>query len=42
MRMTVYKGIGKHNFSQSSAVNFDRSAASLRLYMSYVKTKLTG
>ena len=36
LRMTVYKGIGKHSSSQSLAMNFDRSAVSLRLNMSYV------
>ena len=39
--MTVYKGIGKHSSSQSRAMNFDRSAASLRLNMGYVD-KITG
>ena len=33
--MTVYKGTGKHNSTQSPAINFDRSAVSLRLYMGY-------
>ena len=33
LRMTVYKGIGKHSSTQSPAINFDRSAVSLRLYM---------
>ena len=28
-----YKGIGKHSSTQSPAMNFDRSAVSLRLYM---------
>ena len=32
LKMTIYKGIGK----QSPAINFDRSAVSLRLYMGYV------
>ena len=36
LRITVYKGIGKHSSSQSPAMNFDRSAVSLRLYMGYV------
>ena len=36
MRMTVYKGIGKHSSTQSPAINFDRSAVSLRLYIGYV------
>ena len=36
LRMTVYKGKGKHSSSQSPAMNFDRSAVSLRLYMDYV------
>ena len=34
--MTVYKGIGGHSSSQSTAMNFDRLAVSLRLNMSYV------
>ena len=34
--MTVYKGIEKHDFSQSPAMNFDRSADSLRLNMGSV------
>ena len=34
--MIVYKGIGKHSSSQSPAMNFDRSAVSLRLNMGYV------
>ena len=41
LRMTVYKGLGKHSYSQSPAMNFDRSAVSLRLCMDYVD-KLTG
>ena len=36
LRMTVYKGVGKHSSSQSPAMNCDRSAVSLRLYMDYV------
>ena len=32
LRMTVYKGIGKHCSPQSPAMNFDRSAVSLRCY----------
>ena len=36
LKMTVYKGIGKHSFSQSPAMKFDRSAVSLRLNMGYV------
>ena len=36
LRMTVYKGIGKHSSSKSPAMNFDRSAVSLRLKMGYV------
>ena len=31
LRMTVYKGIGKHSSSQSPAMNFDSSGVSLRL-----------
>ena len=31
LRMTVHMGIGKHSSSQSPAMNFDRSAISLRL-----------
>ena len=45
LRVTVYKGIRKHSATQSPAMNFDRSAVSLRLYMGYVGvmlTKLTG
>ena len=34
--MIVYKGIGKHSSSQSPAMNFDRSAVSLRHNMGYV------
>ena len=41
LRMTVCKGIGKHSSTQSPAINFDRLAFSLRLYMGYV-AKLTG
>ena len=33
LRMTVYIGIGKHSYSQSPAMNFDRSAVLLRLKM---------
>ena len=33
LRMTVYKGIGKHSSSQSPAMNFDRSAVTI-----YIKT----
>ena len=36
LRMTVYKGIGKHSSSQSPAMNFDGSAVSLRVNMGYV------
>ena len=36
LRMTVYKGIGKHSSSQSPTMNFDRSAASIRLNKGYV------
>ena len=36
LRMTVYKGIGKYSSSQSPAMNFDRSAVSIRLNMGYV------
>ena len=35
LRMTVYKGIGNHSSSQCPAMNFDRSAVSLRLNMGY-------
>ena len=30
LTMTVYKGIGEHSSSQSPAMNYDRSAVSLR------------
>ena len=36
LRMTVFKDIGEHSFSQSPAMNYDRSAVSLRLNMGYV------
>ena len=36
LRMTVYKGIGKHSSSQSLAMDCDRSAVSLRLNIGYV------
>ena len=36
LRITVYKGIGKHSSSQGPAMNFDRSAVLLRLDMGYV------
>ena len=36
LRMTVYKGIGRHSSSQSPVMNFDRSAVSLRRNMGYV------
>ena len=36
LRMPVYKGIGKHRSFQSPAMNFDRSAISLRLNMGYL------
>ena len=38
LRMTVYKGIGKHSSTQSPVINFDRSVGSLRLYMAHVKS----
>ena len=31
LKMKVYKGIWKHSFSRSPAMNFDRSAVSFRL-----------
>ena len=34
--MTVYKGKGEQSSSESPAINFDRSAGSLRLNMGYV------
>ena len=34
--MTVYKDIGKHSSLQSQAMNFDRSAVSIRLNVDYV------
>ena len=37
LRMTLYKGIGKHNSSHSQAINFDGSAVSLRDNMGYVE-----
>ena len=36
LRMTVYKGIGKHSSFSSPAINFERSKASIRLNMGYV------
>ena len=36
LRITVYKGIGKDISSQRPAMNFDRSAVSLRLTMGYI------
>ena len=33
LKMTVNKGTGKHSSFQSPAMNFDRSAVSLSLYM---------
>ena len=36
LRMTVYKGVGEHSSSQSPAMNFDRSAVSLRLNKAYL------
>ena len=41
MRMTVYKGTGEQSSSQSPALNFDRSAVTLRLTW-VILTKLTG
>ena len=32
LRITAYKGIGKHSYSLSPAMNFDNSAVSLRLH----------
>ena len=46
LRITAYKGIGKHSSHSSPAMNFDRSAVSLRLNMEncplIMLTKLTG
>ena len=36
LRMTVYKGIEEQSSSESPAMNFDRSAVSLRLNMGYI------
>ena len=45
LRKTIYKGIGKHSSSKSPAMNFDRSAVSLRPYIEIFSlimlTKLT-
>ena len=46
LRITAYKGIEQHSPHSSPAMNFDRSAVSLRLYMEkfplIMLTKLTG
>ena len=36
LRITVSNGIGKHISTLSPAINFDRSAVSLSLYIGYV------
>ena len=46
LRITVYRGIGKHGSPLSPAMNLDRSAVSLRLYLEkfhlIMLTKLKG
>ena len=45
-RIAVYKGLRKHSSSKSPAINFNRSANSLKIYMKMIPlimfTKLTG